>query len=117
MNGLSEFSDPSNKQERRERRARLEREGELVRAQILELKSQLPQLQRAGPSIAPSKQGGVSKKRPAHGLGEPVTKRQKVELERSRRVSLIWQQCQTIWKTLSKSVSLSSWAAPCRKVI
>jgi len=112
MNGLSEFSDPSNKQERRERRARLEREGELVRAQILELKSQLPQLQRAGPSIAPSKQGGVSKKRPAHGLGEPVTKRQKVELERSRRVSLIWQQCQTIWKTLSKSKDANVFMKP-----
>jgi len=106
MNGLAEFSDPRSKQERRERRAKLEREGEIVRAQILELKSQLPQLYKGGPSKAPSKQGGVSKKRPAPGLGETTgTKRQKVEFERSKRLSLIWQQCQTIWKTLSKSVS------------
>lgn len=108
MNGLSSFSEQSTKQERRERRSKLEKERETVRAQLTELKNRLPQLQRnAGPSKGPSKQGGVSKKRPAAGLNDLSgdAKRQKIEAERAKRVNSIWQQCQTILKTLLKSVS------------
>ena len=106
MISSAEFSEPKSKQERQERRARLEREAEVVKAQLQELKNRLPQLYKAGPNGAPSKQGGVSKKRPAPVGGELAgeNKRQRVELERARRVNGIWQQCQTILKGLSKSV-------------
>lgn len=111
MNGLGGYAEAGSKAERQERRARLEREREAVRAQLAELKGRLPQLQRAGPSKGPSKQGGVSKKRPAaadfaHLSGD--AKRQRVEVERAKRVNNIWQQCQTILKTLLKSVRLYS---------
>lgn len=105
MNDITAFSEPARKQERRDRRAKLERDREVVRAQLAELKQRLPGLQRSS-SLAPSKQAGVSKKRPAASLVElpEDAKRQKVETERIRRVNGIWQQCQTIVKTLLKSV-------------
>ncbi len=108
MISSSEFSEPKSRQERQERRTRLERESEIVKSQLHELKNRLPTLYKAGHNSAPSKQGNVSKKRPAP-LGAEVgdVKRQRVELERSRRVGSIWQQCNTILKSLSKSVSLT----------
>ena len=107
MISSSEFSEPKSRQERQERRARLERESEIVKSQIQELKNRLPSLYKAGHTNAPSKQGNVSKKRAAPlGAETGDTKRQRVESERSRRVGLIWQQCNTILKTLGKSVSL-----------
>lgn len=106
MISASEFSEPKSRQERQERRARLERESEIVKAQLQELKNRLPTLYKAGPSAGPSKQGNVSKKRPAPlGAETGDSKRQRVELERARRVNSIWQQCHTILKGLSKSVS------------
>lgn len=109
MNGVAHFSEPRTKQERRERRAKLEKDREFVRAQLAELRQRVPQLQRAAvPSQGPVKQSGVSKKRPASSLADLSgdAKRQKVEAERAKRVNSIWQQCQTILKTLLKSVSL-----------
>lgn len=108
MNFSSEFNEPKSKQERQERRARLERESEVVKAQIQELKNRLPHMYKGGPNKGPSKQGNVSKKRPAPSGVETAgdSKRQRIELERARRVNSIWQQCHTILKGLSKSVSV-----------
>ena len=118
MNGLTGYTEPRTKQERRERKAKLEREREQVRSQLTELKSRLPQLRGAGPSKGPSKEqgGAVSKKRPAPGLAGDA-KRQKIEAERAKRVNSIWQQCQTILKTLLKSVGLWSATAELCEVI
>ena len=109
MNGMTTFVEPATKQERRERRVKLERDRDVVRAQLTELRQRLPGLQKS-PSLGPSKQGGVSKKRPAANLADlpEDVKRQKVETERIRRVNSIWQQCQTIVKTLLKSVGRQS---------
>ena len=107
MISSSEFSEPKSRQERQERRARLEKESEIVKSQIQELKNRLPQLYKGGANGVPSKQGNVSKKRPAPLSGELAgdSKRQRIELERARRINSIWQQCHTILKGLSKSVS------------
>lgn len=111
MISSSEFSEPKSRQERQERRARLERESEIVKSQIQELKNKLPGLYKAGHNSAPSKQGNVSKKRPAPlGAETGDSKRQKLEYERARRVTSIFLQCNTIVKTLMKSVSLPAFA-------
>ena len=109
MISSSEFSEPKSRQERQERRARLERESEIVKSQIQELKNRLPSLYKTGHPSAPTKQGNVSKKRPAPlGAETGDNKRQRIEIERGRRVALIWQQCNTILKGLTKSVRLFS---------
>lgn len=106
MNGVLETPDAqSRKQHVRDRKRQLEEELQLIQQQKAALEQQLQAL-NAGPGAGPSKTArGPSK---ANAVGHYVgvggaTERAQIEAEREKRVTALFQQCQTILRNVKSN--------------
>ena len=110
MNG-----DPGYTREQvRARRAELQAELQRILEQKAEVEARLAALARAGadaaaappaplPARASHGGGAPAKKRPAAaGLEGPEAKRRAVHGEREKRINSLWNQCQTVLKTIMR---------------